>query len=115
MFADEHQIFVSGMRRNNLNDFHEAASDEANSEDHDGGENKKAVTAHPAPEKFCNDDHKKRPQNRPVNRTQTPDNDDQTNFTHLIEADIPKKQPGLRKPLRGSSPRATIPFADCRS
>ena len=74
------------MRGNTLNDLHKAAADEANSEDHDGGENKKAVAAHPAPEKFCNDDHKKRPQNRPVNRAQTPDNDDQANFAHLIEA-----------------------------
>jgi hypothetical protein len=61
MFADEHQIFVPEMRRDNLNDFHEAASDKANSEDHDGGENKKAVTTHPAPEKFCNYYHKTRP------------------------------------------------------
>src|SRR5210317_845379 len=85
MFTNQHQIFVPEMRRDNLDDLHEAASDEAYSEDHDGGENKKAVTAHPTPEKFCHDDHKKRPQNRPINRTQPPDNDDQTNFTHLIQ------------------------------
>ena len=59
MFADEHQIFVSEMRRDNLNDLHKAATDEANREDHNGGENKKAVTTHPAPEKFGNDYHKK--------------------------------------------------------
>jgi len=46
-FTNQHQIFVPEMRRDNLNDLHEAASDESNSEDHDGGENKKAVTTHP--------------------------------------------------------------------
>jgi hypothetical protein len=48
------------MRRDYLDDLHEAAPDEADSEDHNGGENKKAVTANPAPEKFGNDYHKKR-------------------------------------------------------
>ncbi len=36
MFADEHQIFVPEMRRDNLNDLHEAATDEVNCEDHEG-------------------------------------------------------------------------------
>jgi hypothetical protein len=31
------------MRRDNLNDLHEAAADEANSKDHDGGEKKQRM------------------------------------------------------------------------
>jgi hypothetical protein len=45
IFSDEHQIFVPEMRRDNLNDLHEAATDEAHGEDHDGSENKKAEKA----------------------------------------------------------------------
>ena len=84
--ADEHQIFVPEIRRDNLNDLHKAATDEAHGEDHDGSENKKAVAAHPAPEKFRHNHYKNRPQHRSVNRTQPPDNDNQTNFANLIQA-----------------------------
>ena len=43
VFSNQHKILVPEMRRDNLNDLHEAAADEANSKDHDGGEKKQRM------------------------------------------------------------------------
>ena len=72
------------MRRDNLNDFHKAATNKANSKDHNGGKNKKAVTAHPASEKFGNDDYKKRPQNPFSNSRSSTENEECLACTHAL-------------------------------